>query len=62
MPAILEPDMIAPWLMTEDLDEALALVQSARDGLLTSYPVKSKGRGIELTQAIAPRPRQTSLF
>lgn len=62
MPAILERDMIEPWLQTQDLAEAMALVQTASDGVLTKYPVRSKGQGIELTVAVAPQPKQTSLF
>lgn len=67
MPAILEPDMIEPWLCGEDPQMLLAMIGPAATGTLRRHPVgKAVGNvrndGPELIEAVSLPPVQAELF
>ncbi|MCB9719044.1 MAG: SOS response-associated peptidase [Myxococcales bacterium] len=70
MPAVLEPDMIAPWLEGEDPAMLVDLVRPAPEGTLLRYPVgKAVGNVrndgpelVEPVEPVRPRPQQAELF
>ncbi|MCH9681079.1 MAG: SOS response-associated peptidase [Deltaproteobacteria bacterium] len=67
MPAILEPDMVDPWLAGRD-DAMLAdLVRTAPEGTLRRHPVSRdvnsvRNDGAHLIEPAAPEPTQVDLF
>ncbi|MCX4245336.1 SOS response-associated peptidase [Paraliomyxa miuraensis] len=67
MPAVLEPDMVEPWLRGEDPQMLLALVRPAPDGTLLRHTVgrrvnSVRNDGPELVEPVAPIATQGELF
>ncbi len=67
MPVILELDSARAWLEATRLDEALATLQPAAEGLLGRIAVSNAvndaaNDGPELAEPVRPRPQQTELF
>ncbi len=67
MPAILEPDMVEPWLCGRDPAMVLDLVRTAADGTLRRHPVSRdvnsvRNDGPQLMQPAALAPTQVDLF
>lgn len=67
MPAVLEPDMVEPWLRGEDPELLQALVHPAPEGTLRRHPVSTRvndvrNDGPELLEPAAPVATQGELF
>ena len=67
MPAVLEPDMVEPWLRGEDPALLAALVGPAAEGTLRRYAVGSRvndvrNDGPELLEPVTPAATQGELF
>lgn len=67
MPAVLEPDMVEPWLHGGDPEMLAALVHPAADGTLERYAVGKQvndvhNQGLELLDPVAPIATQGELF
>lgn len=67
MPAVLEPDMVEPWLHGGDPEMLAALVHPAADGTLERYAVGKqvndvRNDGPELLEPVAPVATQGELF
>lgn len=67
MPAVLEPDMVEPWLRGEDPELLQALVRPAPEGTLLRHPVSTRvssvrNDGPDLIEPVAPIATQRELF
>lgn len=67
MPAVLEPDMVEPWLRGEDPELLQALVRPAPEGTLLRHPVSRRvssvrNDGPDLIEPVAPIATQRELF
>ena len=67
MPAVLEPEMVAPWLAGEDPAMLAELVRPAPEGTLERYPVDRavgnvRNDGPWLIEPVRPEPTQAELF
>jgi putative SOS response-associated peptidase YedK len=67
MPAVLEPDMVEPWLHGGDPELLAALVHPAAEGTLERHAVSRRvndvrNDGPELVEPVAPIATQGELF